>query len=168
MIRILITGDRDWSNRSLIYDVLSRHVESFPNDRVIVTEGEADGADKISAWAAYDLSAHFDVVVDPHPARWYRENPKQPGRTFFFKGAGPERNDEMLNLKDPPPTVVLAFHNKLDESKGTRHCVIGAIKRGFLVKLHAEYGSTEIVPGDQGTPEQVLERAIQRLTPLSW
>ena len=111
MIRIVVTGDRDWTNRDLIFEVLLSEIEEVrSSDSIIITHGDAEGADKIAGWATRDLQAHYLVVEDPHPARWYRPNTKN-GQTTFCKWAGPERNDEMLKLKDPVPSKVIAFHS---------------------------------------------------------
>ena len=177
MTRLLVTGDRDWTNRSLIYDILYSLVQSLVanGEEVIVSHGDAEGADKIAGWAAIDLSAHYPVKSDPHPAQWYRWDPSK-GQNYFFKGAGPERNDEMLGLKDPPPSLVLAFHNKLDESKGTKHCVLGAIKRHYNIRLFCENGldvtgdpyATVFIEPQEGRPNKILEDALHRLHPHSW
>lgn len=123
-MRIQITGDRDWKD----YDIVLKTLASFGPGPHVVVEGEAEGADKISAWAARELGHE----VEPHPARWYRIDPKT-GKEYFFKGAGPERNIEMLETKRPD--IVLAFHNNILRSKGTRHMVTSSIQRGFRTNL---------------------------------
>lgn len=125
-MRIQITGDRDWKDPDIILSVLSKF-SRIPGPHVVV-EGEAEGADKQSAWAARELG----FEVEPHPARWHRTDPKT-GKEYFFKGAGPERNIEMLEAQHPD--IVLAFHNSILRSKGTRHMVISSIQRGLRVAL---------------------------------
>lgn len=174
-VRILVTGDRDWTSRVVIYDALYNAVEAVAPNPVILTHGDAEGADKISGWAIWDLGAHFTTREDPHPAQWYRQ---QNGRTFFDKGAGPKRNDEMLILKDPPVSYVLAFHNNIKASKGTKHCVLSAIRRKIHVRLHAEdgfgsYRTADIPPSsDISVPpsqaELILLDASHRLFPNTW
>jgi hypothetical protein len=189
VIRIIVTGDRHWTNHALIHHVLEEYCRNFNFDlsssdssgnQLIVTHGDADGADKIAGWAVRDLQPFYPVFEDPHPAKWYRLN--KQNQQFFFKGAGPERNDEMLELQDPPPSLVLAFHNNLVDSKGTKHCVLSAIRRKFPVILFTErdgvpaqsslFHSTMIpfqgLLPQVGRPEEILEAAIHRLTPLTW
>lgn len=173
MHRLIVTGDRRWRNAALVYDALENVVVNVPNgDLLIVTHGDAEGADKMAGWATRDLQFFYHVLEDPHPAQWYRKS--NTGRTFFFKGAGPERNDEMLDLKDPVPSIVLAFHNSLGESKGTRHCVLGAIRRKFLVRIFAEPDQpgfppfSVCIPPTEGRPEEILQEALNRLRPLVW
>ena len=50
----------------------------------------------------------------------------------YGKGAGPRRNDNMLNEH---PALVIAFHNDLAKSKGTADTVRKAQKRGIAVRV---------------------------------
>jgi hypothetical protein len=175
MTRIIVTGDRNWKNRWIVYDVLYKLAckhSSRDTSTLIITQGAASGADDMAGWSAYDLSGVLNVFNDPHPAEWYRLDPKSR-RTFFFKGAGPQRNDKMLNLTNPPASLVISFHNNLAESKGTKHCTLGAIKRQIPVMLVAENGSagaysTSLIEPQHGPPELILLQGIQRLHPLTW
>lgn len=47
--------------------------------------------------------------------------------------AGPIRNREMLDLQ---PDIVLAFHDNLGESRGTKDCAEEAIRRGIPVAVY--------------------------------
>jgi hypothetical protein len=176
VILILVTGDRNWRNHEVIYDVLEWYASyaTSVGEKITVVEGEAEGADKIAAWAARDLAAHYPVVVDPHPAQWERIHPKS-GKKYFFRGAGPERNNEMLDLvrrRSNERSIVLSFHNDLAKSRGTRHCTLGAIKRQLVTLLVAECSeagcgyTTELIEPQLGNPEEILKQALQRLRPL--
>ncbi len=56
-------------------------------------------------------------TVHPHPANWDQ----------YHRAAGPLRNREMLK---EAPDIVLAFHDDLSQSKGTRDMVNQALKAG--------------------------------------
>ena len=177
-VRLLVTGDRDWTNRSLVYDVIYNTLLSQRSLSlevgVILTHGDADGADKIAGWATRDLQSTFKIAEDPHPAEWYKQGPA--GRTYFDRAAGPKRNEKMLSLSNPSVSHVHAFHNDIESSKGTKHCVLSAIKRRINVTLHTEYGSVDIPAYDQESfeflpqkeAERLLSEAARRLHPLSW
>ena len=77
--------------------------------------GAARGADSIA-----DEWKHLGVDVRPYPADWTR----------FRKSAGPIRNRQML---DDQPDLVVAFHDDLAASKGTKDCVEEAARRGIPV-----------------------------------
>ena len=78
--RILICGDRNWTNFQLILDTLSKIQQERGIE--VVIEGEAAGADTLGRLAAERLG----IPVDKFPALW---------RTYGLK-AGPIRNRQML------------------------------------------------------------------------
>lgn len=85
----------------------------------VVVHGAARGADSLSGEVAEELGC----TVEVYPADWLK----------YGKAAGPIRNKQML---DTGPDVVLAFHDDLENSKGTRHCVTEAEKRGLEVRKY--------------------------------
>jgi hypothetical protein len=111
-MRILVCGDRNWCNMSII----ERELKKFPSDTVVI-HGAAKGADTLGGFVADKLG--FKVLV--FPAKW----------GIYGKGAGPIRNQKMLD--EGKPDLVLAFHENIDESKGTRDMVHRA--RGAGVKV---------------------------------
>jgi hypothetical protein len=82
-----------------------------------IIEGGALGADRLARKAA--LSLGFSVVTVM--ADW-----------SIGKRAGPIRNGRMLDLH---PAKVIAFHEDLPSSKGTRDCVNQAKARGVEVEV---------------------------------
>lgn len=118
--RVLICGDRNWENFQLIIDTLSKIQQERGVE--VVIEGEAKGADTCGKVAAERLG----IPVEPHPALW---------RKYGLK-AGPIRNREML--KDGRPTLVLAFHNYIENSKGTKDMVNTARAAGVPVHIITE------------------------------
>ena len=122
-MKVVVCGDRNWSNESIICERLHR----LPPDTIII-QGECDGADTLAMHLAREIG--LDVVG--FYANWTRHD----------KAAGPIRNIRMLNTK---PSLVLAFHDDLDRSKGTKHIVGEARKRGIKVEV---IGSKENTDGD--------------------
>lgn len=113
--RILITGDRNWDDMPKMVAVLSRHIHA---DRDIIIHGDARGADRMGAEVAKRLGVTKDRI-HAYPADWNQ----------YHRAAGPIRNQQMLT--EGKPTLVLAFHNNIMESKGTRDM----IKRSLFAKL---------------------------------
>lgn len=91
----------------------------------VVIEGGAPGADALSLEAA----EAFDVCVQSFPAEWEK----------YGKAAGPIRNTQMLN--EGKPELVIAFHDDLQNSKGTRNMVQQAEKRKIPVKVYNSKGT---------------------------
>ena len=87
-----------------------------------VIEGEARGADYLARLAAEELG----IRVLPFPAEWKK----------YGKRAGSIRNQRMLD--EGKPNFVLAFHNDIGNSKGTRDMVKRARKAGILVEIISE------------------------------
>lgn len=101
-MRILVCGDRDWTNRELIAEVLV----SIPFDTLI--EGEARGADMLAREVAEEFSYSVEAgSILPFPADWNK----------YGKAAGPIRNSQML--REGKPALAVAFHNHIEESRGT-------------------------------------------------
>ena len=118
-MKVLITGDRDWTDIETIRAWLSK-LQDW--GCTIIIEGGARGADKIAGSEARRMGMKVIEV----PADWSR----------YGKGAGLIRNQEMLELK---PDLVVAFHSDLPRSKGTTDMVRRARKEGvevILVKCH--------------------------------
>lgn len=112
--RILICGDRNWTDVKAISKVLKGY---DPHTTVLIC-GMARGADRI----AYDLAKRMGMHVMEFPADWDKHG----------KSAGPIRNREMLNAN---PELVIAFHDDLENSKGTKDMVTIAKRRGVKVKV---------------------------------
>ena len=113
VVIVLICGDRNWSDASLI----RRVVAELPAGTVVLA-GAARGADALAASAAKALG----YEVREFPADWKR----------FGNGAGVLRNRAML---DAHPDRVIAFHDDLQRSRGTRDCVEEAQRREIAVTV---------------------------------
>ena len=127
MTRILICGDRDWTNRRLI----EKFIDLLKPDHVI--EGGARGADTIAREVCEDRNIDFLDM----PADW----------DMLGNSAGPVRNREMLKEGQRLGLdYVLAFHNDIKRSKGTADMVAIASKAGIPVVIISEgIGGTAVI-----------------------
>lgn len=139
--RLLCCGDRNWNSRFAITQVLELfHVRKGGIECVI--EGEAHGADRLSRVIAEIMG----IPVLRFPAEWNK----------FGKRAGPIRNQQML--EQGKPNAVIAFHNDIASSRGTRHMLTIASKANLPCAL------ISVRPG--GGVEIELTDAIPRLLGL--
>jgi hypothetical protein len=130
-MKILVTGDRNWSDEAAV----ERHLKEFGATEVI--EGEARGADTLArvvaernGWKVYKFPANWDE---------------------FGKAAGVIRNSDMIAEK---PDLVLAFHDSISKSKGTKDCAKRALAHGMTTYLvtHNELG--------EGTAARRLDKRL--------
>lgn len=117
---ILITGSRNWEDKDLIKSALL----PYANKHVLLIHGDCRGADKLAGEVAKEL--HFQISSSP--ANWQ----------LYGRAAGPIRNKEMVNQakkfhESGISTIVLAFHDSLHLSKGTKSCVDMAIKAKLTI-----------------------------------
>lgn len=96
-MKVLVTGDRNWNDFGAIRDFLEDQQAS------VVIHGGAAGADELASMAAQALGIKCRI----YEAEWRKLGPK----------AGPIRNKTMFDKE--LPDIVGAFHDKLDESRGT-------------------------------------------------
>ncbi len=113
-MNILVCGDRNWKRM----DIIERELKKFLPGTVII-HGAARGADTLGGFVADKLG--FKVVS--FPAKW----------NIYGKGAGPIRNQQMID--EGKPDLVLAFHEDLNESRGTRDMVLRARGMGIKVEI---------------------------------
>src|SRR3972149_6405940 len=103
-MRVLICGDRNWTDVRTIRSWIAG-LQEWGYTTLI--EGEARGADSI----ARDEAILAGIKVLPFPANWAK----------YGRAAGPIRNQQMLD--EGQPDLVVAFHNDIDNSKGTKNMV---------------------------------------------
>lgn len=126
-MRVLVCGDRKWTDPGPIKQKL---VElGCPAYVTHLIEGEANGADKLSKQVALELGLPEDRILR-YPADWDKHG----------RAAGPIRNREMLKLGNPH--VVLAFHERPWDSKGTVDMVEIARARHLPVWCSWELGQS--------------------------
>lgn len=114
--RLIFCGDRNWQDEYFIRSVgetLRKELGDF-----VMIEGEARGADRLSKKVAL---FNLGVEVVEFPANWAE----------FGRAAGAIRNEQML--KEGKATGVVAFHDDIYGSKGTRNMVDIARKAGLPV-----------------------------------
>lgn len=115
-MQILISGSRNWKNYKAMYDVL----KTLPKDTQII-HGGCRGADLMAGEIAKSLGFKESKV---YPADW-----KKNGR-----GAGPKRNQLMLD-ENPEIVKVIAFHEDISKSKGTKDMIKRSRKAGKEVEI---------------------------------
>lgn len=109
-MKVLICGDRNWADPVTINNFIS----ILPKNTIII-QGEARGADTI----AKKLGEAGGYTVKGFKANW-----KQYGRA-----AGPIRNHQMID--EGKPDLVVAFHNNIHQSRGTKNMLLQAAEQGI-------------------------------------
>jgi len=113
-VKVLVCGSRNWLNQKAIEQELSK----LPAGTIVV-HGACRGADNIAGYVAMSL----EFEVRPYPADWVK----------YGKGAGPVRNQQMLDEEHPDSKglyidLVLAFHEDPGLGTGTKDMVKRAEK----------------------------------------
>lgn len=124
-MKILVTGDREWSDIETVAAVLSQFSAG-----TILIHGACEGADNVCAAVGEALG----FVVRGYPAAWGKLPKGVP-----YKAAGPIRNQKMLDIEhrpDEPIDLCLAFHNNILNSRGTRDMMKRAEKVKIEVRLN--------------------------------
>jgi len=111
---IAISGSRNWTNREFIRSLLLG-LKARTGEILV---GDARGVDAITRNLCEELKIPFRVFY----ADW--DN--------LGKYAGVHRNSEML---DQQPDLLIAIHEDMTKSKGTRNMIKQASERGIEVKL---------------------------------
>lgn len=112
-MKVLVCGARDWAN----WDRVKWRLARLPAGTEII-EGGAPGADLMAA----RFAAENGLPLTQIDARW----------DLYGRAAGPIRNRAMLDLL---PGLVIAFHNDLKKSRGTRDTVTEARRRKIPVEV---------------------------------
>jgi len=116
-MNVLICGSRDWNNVELILDRLS----SIPKGSTLI-HGGCRGADLLGAQIGKELG----LKVVCFPAEWTKNG----------RAAGPLRNQKMID--EGKPDLVLAFHNNIDSSRGTKDMLSRARKHNIPYEIIKE------------------------------
>ena len=122
-MRVVITGDRNWMDE----DMIRRRLLMLPSGTEIIhgdngNDEETVGVDRIAGRIGHELG----LDVKKMPAHWRHRNCPPDCTQLTGKVAGPIRNRAMLTLK---PDLVIAFHEDLRRSKGTKDTLKAAISR---------------------------------------
>lgn len=136
-MKILVTGDRNWTNAVSVGHAILKVVEGFGETdpgNVTIVHGAARGADSIAGYAA----SMFDMVEKSYPAHWGHTKDCPPDcKRMVGRPAGVIRNQQMLD-ENPDIDIVLAFHPNLSESKGTKDMIKRVEKSGIEYHLITE------------------------------
>lgn len=116
-MKILVCGSRHWEDRALIARTLADKGCGYAPVKVI--HGDCRGADRMAG----EYAEHQGCSVFKFPADW----------TKYGRAAGPIRNQQMLD--EGKPDLVLAFHDDIERSKGTKDMVIRARNAGIPVEI---------------------------------
>jgi hypothetical protein len=126
-IHIVVTGSRFWSDEARLKGALQRIAITLmarPGVRVTLYHGGARGADQLAAGVA--LKFGWDVVC--MVAEWKK----------YGKRAGPMRNQALLETAKPQ--IVIAFHDDLESSKGTKDMLMRAKEARVPILLVSRQG----------------------------
>lgn len=106
LYKVLMFGDRDWTNSAAIRRELRKLIAIHGTQRLLIIEGECPkgGADLIARVEAERADVH---VARVH-ALW----------STRYRGAGPQRNTIMRLLE---PDEGIGFHPDISKSKGTKN-----------------------------------------------
>jgi hypothetical protein len=115
VIRILVTGSREWTDREAIWEELG----ALAGPIVIVHGDNPRGADRIAKEFAI-AHAQFQVTHEAYPADWNTHG----------KAGGPIRNQRMVDLG---ADLCLAFPTA--RSVGTWDCIKRANRAGIPVRI---------------------------------
>lgn len=115
---VIVTGDRYYKNVTAITNSL----EAMREDLCVVHGACPSGADAI----AERVCKEYMIPYHGYPAQWHR----------YHNGAGPIRNTLMLDLY--PNAEIIAFHDHLEISRGTKNMIEQATERGRKVTLYSK------------------------------
>lgn len=118
MLRILITGSRDWTNRDIIEEELTAQYMKTPT-AVLVSGGCPSGVDRFCEEIWVNLGGNIEV----HPADWSRHG----------KAAGKIRNQKMVDLG-----ADFCYAFRKNYSRGTTHCANAATIAGIPTYWYTE------------------------------
>ena len=116
-MKVLVCGSRTWTSQASVDRKLDDIHASTPIS--LIVEGEASGADLMGRnWAE-----RRGVPFVGYRANW----------KLYGRAAGPIRNREQFDKERP--NLVVAFHEDLDSSKGTRDMVRYARSKNCPVEI---------------------------------
>lgn len=135
-LKILVCGDRNWIDKSLIEIELVFNINLLSAlhtyENVIIIEGGSKGADSL----AREIADNRGYQVNEYKANWKK----------YGKAAGPIRNREMIDKENPQ--IVIAFHDcKPGTQCGTQNTIDYAISKKIRVVLVSHRGTSIINAG---------------------
>lgn len=103
----------------ILYNKVMQLKDIYGADNLTIIHGDAPGADSIAG----AVGEQAGIPVDVYPALWKK----------YGRAAGPIRNMQMLT--EGRPDWVYAFHNDIENSKGTKNMIEISHKAGIPVVL---------------------------------
>ena len=100
--RVLICGDRNYTT----WEKIKAYLDTLDSGTILI-DGCARGADSLAG----NLATGRNWGIMRFPAQWDK----------YGKAAGPIRNQEMLDYGKP--TLVVYFHDDIENSKGTKDMI---------------------------------------------
>jgi hypothetical protein len=116
-MKVLICGSRNWSN----HESIERFLRDLPVGTTVI-HGGCRGADSIAG----DIATSLGMSVVVFHANWANEG----------RAAGPKRNKRML--EEGAPDLVVAFHESIGSSRGTKDMINKAKNAGIETKVITE------------------------------
>lgn len=116
--KVVFSGARDWSNSAAVRRELKKLIAKHGTTHLVIISGKAPGLDTIAKIQCDNANVHCAEVG----ALWNTR----------YKSAGPQRNRIMLALG---PNEVIAFHENIRKSSGTKDCVNQAKKLGIKTRV---------------------------------
>ncbi len=150
MFVIQITGGREFTDGSAIYNAMKPYIDKYGAKNIIVRHGKARGADSISHFQARKLGIPDDQI-QARPVEFY-------GLSWDNNaGAGNQRNIAMLE-EEPKPDVVLAFPT--ENSVGTLNMMQFAMERDIDVVVQGRKPATSVEKDLEFGLQQELSAAM--------
>lgn len=109
---VIVCGDRNWNRKGIIMRALIQCGAEH------IIHGGCRGADTLAG----EIAVYLDIKQTCCLADWETHG----------LAAGPIRNRYMLTYK---PDLVIAFHDNIDKSKGTKDMVKAAREAGVPVRI---------------------------------
>lgn len=162
-VGVLVTGDRKWEDIESIAKVLG----ILPINSVII-HGYANGADMCAELVAKALGlrtitcpAHWNHTFD----RWIEVYGPCPPACMEVcgKAAGSIRNGYMLHTYSEHIKHVLAFHDDIVASSGTKNMLKRSQQAGIATTLYKTNG--EVIPNPALTKREQSRRLKEVLSP---
>ena len=118
--RILVTGERDWTDEAQVHAVLASGLKRLNTSDVVIVHGDCPtGADSF----AQSFCDKNHVPSERYPATDFGQWPY----------CGPKRNSHMVKLG---AWIVLAFWSGKIERSGTFDCLTKAVRTGIRVMIY--------------------------------
>lgn len=136
MYVIQITGGREYTDGSAIYNTMKPYIEKYGAKNVLIRHGGARGADSLSHFQARRLGVPDDHIQARKPEYYgYSWDLDKEGNA-----AGNLRNIAMLE-EEPKPDIVLAFPG----GKGTANMIEFAKERQILIVIYNDEFSKDVI-----------------------